>query len=115
VKYESPPVGGVKLVRTYTFKRGDYVVDVKNEIVNDSGAPVSPRLYLQLVRDGVPPPGESSFYFTFTGPAIDDGSKFQKVEFKDIEKRDASAKPDHTTSPTPAGWRWCSTISPRPG
>ena len=53
VKYESPPVGGVKLVRTYTFKRGDYVVDVKNEIVNESGAPVSPRLYLQLVRDGV--------------------------------------------------------------
>ncbi len=88
VKYESPPVGGVKLVRTYTFKRGDYVVDVKNEVVNESGAAVSPRLYLQLVRDGVPPPGESSFYFTFTGPAIDDGSKFQKVEFKDIEKRE---------------------------
>jgi len=103
VKYESPPVGGVKLVRTYTFKRGDYVVDVKNEVVNESGAPVSPRLYLQLVRDGVPPPGESSFYFTFTGPAIDDGSKFQKVEFKDIEKRDASAKPNHTTE-SDAGW-----------
>ena len=67
-------VGGVKLVRTYTFKRGDYVVDVKNEIVNESGAPVSPRLYLQLVRDGVPPPGESAFYFTFTGPSIDDGA-----------------------------------------
>ena len=97
VKYESPVVGGVKLTRTYTFKRGDYVIDVKNEIVNESGAPVSPRLYLQLVRDGVPPPGESSFYFTFTGPAIDDGSKFQKVEFKDIEKRAATARPDHTT------------------
>ena len=25
VKFESPPVGGVKLVKTYTFKRGDYV------------------------------------------------------------------------------------------
>jgi YidC/Oxa1 family membrane protein insertase len=103
VKYESPVVGGVKLTRTYTFKRGDYVVDVKNEIVNESGAPVSPRLYLQLVRDGVPPPGESSFYFTFTGPSIDDGRKFQKVEFSEIEKRAVSAKPDHTTE-SDAGW-----------
>ena len=103
VKFESPTVGGVKLVKTYTFKRGDYVIDVKNEVVNESGAPVSPRLYLQLVRDGVPPPGESSFYFTFTGPSIDDGAKFQKVEFKSIEKRTATEKPDHTTE-SDAGW-----------
>ncbi|MCE9660099.1 MAG: membrane protein insertase YidC [Burkholderiales bacterium] len=103
VQYESPVVGGVKLRRSYTFKRGDYVVDVRNEVVNESGAPVSPRLYLQLVRDGIAPPGESSFYFTFTGPAIDDGAKFQKVEFKDIEKRSAGAKPDHTTE-SDAGW-----------
>ena len=43
VQYESPVVGGVKLRRTYTFKRGDYVVDVKNEVINVSAAPVSPR------------------------------------------------------------------------
>ena len=103
VKYESPAVGGVKLLRTYTFKRGDYVVDVKNEVVNESGATVSPRLYLQLVRDGVPPPGESSFYFTFTGPSIDDGSKFQKVEFDAIRKRTETDKPDHTIE-SDAGW-----------
>jgi YidC/Oxa1 family membrane protein insertase len=103
VQFESPPVGGVKLVKTYTFKRGDYVIEVKNEVVNESGAPVSPRLYLQLVRDGVSPPGESSFYFTFTGPAIDDGSKFQKVEFKAIEKRTTTDKPDHTVE-SDAGW-----------
>ena len=103
VKFESPLVGGVKLVKTYTFKRGDYVIDVKNEVVNESGAPVSPRLYFQLVRDGIAPPGESSFYFTFTGPSIDDGNKFQKVEFKEIEKRAATDKPDHTTE-SDAGW-----------
>ena len=85
VAFESPLVGGVKLVKTYTFKRGDYVVDVKNEVVNESGAPINPRLYLQLVRDGNAPVGESSFYFTFTGPAIyDDGAKFTKIDFKKI-------------------------------
>ena len=103
VKFQSPAVGGIRLVKTYTFKRGDYVIDVKNEVVNESGAPVSPRLYLQLVRDGVAPPGESSFYFTFTGPAIDDGSKFQKIEFKSIEKRAPTEKPDHTVE-SDAGW-----------
>jgi YidC/Oxa1 family membrane protein insertase len=103
VKFESPVVGGVKLVKTYTFKRGDYVIDVKNEVVNESGAAVSPRLYLQLVRDGVPPPGESSVYSTFTGPAVDDGNKFQKVDFKSIEKRTPTDKPDHTTE-SDSGW-----------
>jgi YidC/Oxa1 family membrane protein insertase len=103
VKFESPVVGGVKLVKTYTFKRGDYVIDVKNEVVNESGAAVSPRLYLQLVRDGVPPPGESSVYSTFTGPAVDDGNKFQKVDFKSIEKRTPTDKPDHTIE-SDSGW-----------
>ncbi|MEO7008326.1 MAG: membrane protein insertase YidC, partial [Caldimonas sp.] len=87
VKFESAAVGGVKLVKTYTFRRGDYVIDVKHEVVNDSAAPVNPRLYLQLVRDGNAPAGESSFYFTFTGPAIyTEGAKFKKIPFKEIEK-----------------------------
>jgi len=42
---------------------------------------------LQLMRDGNPPEGESSFYFTFTGPAMyTDAGKFRKIDFKDIEK-----------------------------
>ena len=87
VSFESPEIGGVKLVKTYTFKRGDYAIGVKHEVVNGSAAALSPRLYLQLVRDGNPPPGGSFFYGTFTGPAIyTEASKFQKLEFKDIEK-----------------------------
>jgi YidC/Oxa1 family membrane protein insertase len=98
-RFESPEVGGVKLVKTYTFKRGDYVVDVKHEVVNGSGAAINPRLYLQLVRDGNAPAGESSFYFTFTGPAIyTDAEKFKKIDFKSIEKQKPGEKPDHATS-----------------
>lgn len=96
VRFESAEVGGVKLVKTYTFRRGDYVIGVKHEVVNTSSAPVSPQLYMQLLRDGNPPPGESSFYFTFTGPAVyTDASRFQKVEFKDIEKRKPGDKVGH--------------------
>ena len=44
------------------------------------------------MRDGNPPEGESSFYFTFTGPAMyTDAGKFQKIDFKDIEKGKADA------------------------
>ena len=96
VRFESAEVGGVKLAKIYTFRRGDYVIGVRHEVINRSGAPVNPRLYLQLVRDGNPPAGESSFYFTFTGPAVyTDASKFQKIDFKTIEKHQAGDKPDH--------------------
>jgi len=86
VKFESADLGGLKLVKTYTLKRGAYDIAVRHDVVNTGTAPVSPQLYLQLVRDGNKPPGESSFYSTFTGPAIyTDAKKYQKVEFKDIE------------------------------
>ena len=87
VKFESPEVSGVKLVKTYTLRRGNYAMVVKHEVVNNSTVPVSPQLYVQLVRDGNKPVGESSFYSTFTGPAVyTEAKKYQKVEFTDIEK-----------------------------
>ena len=87
VRMESPEVGGVKLVKTFTFKRGDYVIGVKHEIINVGTVPVTPQVYVQLVRDGTAGPGGSSFYSTFTGPAIyNDKGKFHKIDFKDIDK-----------------------------
>jgi YidC/Oxa1 family membrane protein insertase len=87
VKFESPDLGGVKLVKTYTLKRGAYDIAVRHDVINTGAATVSPQLYMQLVRDGNPPVGESSFYSTFTGPAVyTEAKKYQKIEFKDIEK-----------------------------
>jgi YidC/Oxa1 family membrane protein insertase len=87
IRFESPEVGGLKLLKTFTLKRGSYAIAVKHEVVNVGAAATSAQLYLQLVRDGNKPPGESSFYFTFTGPAIyTEAKKYQKVEFSDIEK-----------------------------
>ncbi|WP_436405063.1 membrane protein insertase YidC, partial [Paracidovorax avenae] len=86
IRFESPDLGGVKLVKTWTLKRGAYDIAVKHEVLNTGTAPVSPQLYMQLVRDGNKPPGESSFYSTFTGPAVyTEAKKYHKVEFKDIE------------------------------
>ena len=41
VKFESPEKSGVKLVKTYTFKRGAYDASVRHEVVNTGTAPVA--------------------------------------------------------------------------
>ncbi len=92
--------GGVKLAKTYTFKRGDYTIDVAHAVTNDSGAPISPSLYLQLVRDGGKLAGESKFYSTFTGPAVyTEAEHFQKLDFQKIEEH----KEQHATK-ADNGW-----------
>jgi YidC/Oxa1 family membrane protein insertase len=91
LKFESADAGGLKLVKTYTLTRGSYAIKVAHQVINTGAAAVSPQLYVQLVRDGNKPDGESSFYSTFTGPAIyTDAKKYQKIEFADIEKNKAS-------------------------
>ncbi|MES2960098.1 MAG: membrane protein insertase YidC [Pseudomonadota bacterium] len=100
VRFESSDDNSVKLAKTYTFKRGDYNIGVRHEAQNTGTAPVATQLYLQLARDGNPPRGESSFYFTFTGPAVyTEAKKFEKIDFKDIEK----GKSAHATSAND-GW-----------
>ena len=87
LRFESPEVGGVKLIKTWTLKRGSYDVGVRHEVVNTGTSSVSPQLYLQLVRDGSKPDGtDNTFYSTFTGPAVyTEAKKYQKVEFKDVD------------------------------
>ena len=98
ITFESVAQGGVKLVKTYTVKRGAYDMAVKHEIVNTGSQDVSPQLYFQLVRDGNKPAGESSFYSTFTGPAIyTEAKKYQKVEFADIKKKKVDVEKQSNT------------------
>ncbi len=93
VKFESGDLGGVKLVKTYTLKRGAYDIGVRHDVVNTGTTSVSPQLYMQLVRDGNKPPGESSFYSTFTGPATYTAAKkYTKVEFKKVKESKADVE-----------------------
>ena len=98
VRFESADMGGVKLVKTFTLKRGSYAVDVQHDVVNTGTAAVNPQLYMQLVRDGNKPEHESSFYSTFTGPAVyTEAKKYHKVEFKDIENNKAEVDKSSTS------------------
>jgi YidC/Oxa1 family membrane protein insertase len=78
---------GVKLTKTYVFKRGQYQIDLNHSVVNTTAEAISPSVYVQLVRDGSKLEGDSAFYSTFNGPAIYTATeKFRKVSFEDIEK-----------------------------
>jgi YidC/Oxa1 family membrane protein insertase len=83
---------GVRLEKTYTLDKGSYVVEAKHTIKNISAQNLDATLYAELVRDGGKPSfkgkvEESSFYSTFTGPAVyTDAEKFHKIDFSDIEK-----------------------------
>ncbi|WP_179403010.1 membrane protein insertase YidC [Burkholderia guangdongensis] len=89
LSFESPEKGGVKVVKTYTFTRGSYVIGVDEKIDNVGTAPVSPTAYMELVRDGEAVDGPR-FTHTFLGPAVySDQKHFQKITFSDIDKKKA--------------------------
>ena len=91
VRFASDVINQVQLIKTYTIARHSYAMTVEHEVVNQGATALAPQLYVQLLRDGNPPPGESSFYSTFTGPAIyTPAQKYQKVEFSEIEKNKAN-------------------------
>jgi YidC/Oxa1 family membrane protein insertase len=86
IKFESPEKGGLKLVKTYTFTRGSYVIDVDQQVVNAGTTPSSRSLYVELVRDSQPVE-TPRFSHTFIGPAVyTDQHHFQKMTFSDIDK-----------------------------
>ena len=100
VRLEAVTKDGSKIAKIYTFNRGAYVVDVAYEITNAGTAALAPTVYLQLVRDGKPPAGDSKFLSTYTGGAFyTEVNKFQKQDFSDISKK----KPVPTKS-ADTGW-----------
>ncbi|MDR5835357.1 membrane protein insertase YidC [Caballeronia sp. LZ034LL] len=99
IAFESPVKGGVKVIKTYTFTRGSYVINVDTKIENVGTAPVSPAVYMELVRDNTPVE-TPRFSHTFIGPAVyTDQKHFQKIDFSDIDKK----KQDYVNS-ADNGW-----------
>ncbi len=95
VKFASESAG-VRLIKTYTLHRGQYVIDVAHQIENTTAQAVTPSVYLQITRDGVDPNQSAAPSFlsgpaNFLGAAVySEQDKFQKVTFTEIEKHKAS-------------------------
>ena len=87
VRLSATNITGATVNKVYVFHRGSYLIDVGFEIENLGSSELTPSAYYQLVRDKVPPVGDSMMVPTFTGPAIyTDQEKFQKISFSEIEE-----------------------------
>ncbi|MES2324919.1 MAG: membrane protein insertase YidC [Pseudomonadota bacterium] len=92
---------GVKLTKTFTFRKGDYLIGMRHDVTNLTAAPIAPSLYLQLQHHGNEPEGESYFTASYTGPTMYTSIKnYEKLQFKDIEKKGHA---DHVTKAND-GW-----------
>ena len=104
VQFESPAAGGLKYIKTYQFKRGDYSIHVKHDIVNVSDQPRDAQLYLQFLRHGTVKAATMFGTSTFTGPAVyTEEKKFHKIDFPDIDKNKANL-------PVPANNGWVAMV-----
>lgn len=85
--------GGATVIKTLTFHRASYKIDIAEEVRNRSAAPLSTYAYFQLTRDDKPPAGDPHMVKTYTGPAVyTEQDKFKKIPFSDIDKGSLSAK-----------------------
>lgn len=78
---------GLKVTKTFNFKRNSYEVDVAYQIENHSTAEWEGNLYLQLMRKNTPPVNAKGFVSlaTYFGAAISSADKpFQKINFKEM-------------------------------
>jgi len=92
--------GGVRLTKTFTFKRGDYVIGVRHDVANIGAGAVMPSLYLQLQHDGSKPEGDNFFNSSYTGPTMwTSQNHYEKLTFDKIAKGSA----DHAKTATD-GW-----------
>ncbi|HZX69923.1 MAG TPA: membrane protein insertase YidC [Rhodanobacter sp.] len=87
---------GIQVSKTYTFKRGSYVVGLSQRIDNGTARTWQGNAYQQLQAVAPPKPGSWLSNYTdpesrsFQGAAWYTGEKFEKLTFKDFsEKKDA--------------------------
>jgi YidC/Oxa1 family membrane protein insertase len=78
--------GPITARKTYTFRRGEYGVNLALSLAPPTGASWRGAPYAQMVR--VHHPVERSYTsvdsYSFTGPVLYDGEKYEKLDFEDL-------------------------------
>ncbi|MGH8160376.1 MAG: membrane protein insertase YidC [Rhodanobacter sp.] len=83
---------GLKVTKTYSFKRGSYVIGLSQRIDNSTDKSWQGNAYQQLLR--VEPPKAGNWLANYTNPEIRSfqgagwytGEKFEKLAFKDFKE-----------------------------
>jgi YidC/Oxa1 family membrane protein insertase len=76
---------GVKVTKTFVFRRGEYGVDIDYDVENHSQSPWTAAAYAQIFRND-PRTKRSMFNvetYAYHGPALYDGKKYRKLDTAD--------------------------------
>jgi len=75
---------GIKVIKTYEFRRGDYLIDVKHRVENNTSQDWQGSQYRQIQRTR--PLSKSRILITYTGAVYyNEEVKYEKVDFDDME------------------------------
>ncbi|MFP5383335.1 MAG: membrane protein insertase YidC [Gammaproteobacteria bacterium] len=92
VVLQAPERDGVAVDKVYRFKRGDYLIDVRYRVRNNSTQPWNGFLFGQLKRDGYGDPSHPNSGFLSTTPTylggayFSDEAVYNKANFEDVQK-----------------------------
>jgi YidC/Oxa1 family membrane protein insertase len=76
---------GLKIIKTFTFYKGEYIADVSYDIQNETSEDWSGSAYAQINRTEPTEKG-SRFIYTYTGAVLSTPeSRYKKIDFGDIE------------------------------
>jgi len=77
---------GITVIKTYTFKRDSFLIEVDHEIINNSGKAWRGHQYRQLQRTAAADSESSFFIHTYTGGVIfSEEESYEKIHFSDME------------------------------
>lgn len=88
---------GIKVVKTYEFKRGEYLVNIRYRVINESNESWTGRAYGQIQRTR-PETSKVRTVYTYTGAVLSTPDQpYEKIDFDDM--RENKLKADTTN-----GW-----------
>jgi len=75
---------GLKVTKTYHFKRDSYLIDVDYHVTNASGQTFTAYPYAQFNRNR--PDDDSGLIYTYTGAVFSSpGDEYEKIDFDDLD------------------------------
>lgn len=106
VRLSAPETNGLNIDKVYTFSKDSYLINIRFDVTNHSGAPVKLDAVYRVLRDNSKPDGEGYFNHTYTGPVVYTPSgKFEKVTFDDLDEDFQSGRQQaEYVRQTDSGW-----------
>lgn len=95
VNLQGETADGIKVTKSYTFKRGSYAIDLSYQIQNDSDNAWTGQVNTQLLQKNPIEDKSSMFHVgTYSGGAISDPSDklYKKISFSDIQSTNFDRK-----------------------